>query len=523
MNNDISINVLLVENKDIYICRKGIRRAPGCPLRRNHEINLLLISEGGILHYTAIKSLSRLLASKNSKHAHKQRFCNNCLQGFTLESSRDEHQVYCENNESVRVEMPQKGSTVEFCDGQDQFTVPFIMYADFESILEPILGPNPGPVGPYTSEVTKHSPSGWRVYSKFAYREVKDPLKLYRGPDCLEKFCYYIKQEANRLYHMFPKKLMDPLTPKQWKKYNKMSRCHICFEQFGDSKKGPKVRDHCHYTGRYRGPAHRNCNLMCRIPFYIPVVFHNLSGYDAHLFIRELGRHSRDAMMMGVIAKKKEDYISFSVEVAVDKYVDKLGNEKEKLIELEFIDSFKFMASSLDSLTKNLVGGGNKMFGFENCSEKQYELLTRKVVYQYEHITSWDRFEDTKLSPIESFYSSLNMSGVSESDYQHAQRVWGEFGVRNIGHYHDLYLRTDVVLLANVFEAFRDTCLRHYSLDPAHFYMASGLAWKACLKKTEVRLELPDMLLMFERGIRGGITQAVHRYASANNKYMGDL
>ena len=150
------------------------------------------------------------------------------------------------------------------------------------------------------------------------------------------------------------------------------------------------------------------------------------------------------------------------------------------------------------------------MFGFENRSEKQYELLRRKGVYPYEHITSWDRFEDTELPPIESFYSSLNMSGVSESDYQHAQRVWEEFWVRNIGDYHDLYLRTDLVLLAKAFEAFRETCLRHYSLDPAHFYMAPGLTWKARLKKTGVRSELltdPDMLLMFERGIRGGITQ----------------
>ena len=127
---------------------------------------------------------------------------------------------------------------------------------------------------------------------------------------------------------------------------------------------------------------------------------------------------------------------------------------------------------------------------------------------------------------MESFDSSLHMSKISESDYKHAQQVWEEFGVRNIGDYHDLYFRTDVVLLANVFEAFRDTCFRHYSLDPAHFYIAPGLACKACLKKTEVRLELltgPDMLLMFKRGIRGGITQAVHRYALANNKYMGDL
>ena len=117
------------------------------------------------------------------------------------------------------------------------------------------------------------------------------------------------------------------------------------------------------------------------------------------------------------------------------------------------------------------------------------------------------------------------MSSISQDDYQHTQKVWEEFGIRNLGDYHDLYLRTDVVLLANVFEAFRDTCLKHYKLDPAHFYTSPGLDWKACLKCTGIKLELltdPDMLLMFERGIRGGITQAVCKYASANNKYMGD-
>ena len=188
MNNDISVNVLSVENKDIYICRKGIRR--------DCEINLMFISEGDRWHYTANRSLSRLLASKNSKHAHKQYFYNNCLQGFAQESSRDQHQVYCEDNETVRVEMPRKGSTDEFLDGQNQFKVPFIIYADFESILESIQGPNPDPKESYTSEVTKHSPSGWCVYSKFAYGEVKDPLKLYRGKDCLEKFCDYIRKSS---------------------------------------------------------------------------------------------------------------------------------------------------------------------------------------------------------------------------------------------------------------------------------------------------------------------------------------
>ena len=189
---------------------------------------------------------------------------------------------------------------------------------------------------------------------------------------------------------MFSEKPMDPLTKKQWNQYEKASRCHICFKLF--NSKDPKVRDHCHYTGRYRGPDHSLCNLRYRIPSYIPVVFHKLSGYDAHLFIKELGKHSKD---IGVIAKNKEDYITFLVKVTVDKYIDKEGKEKDKLIKLRFIDSFKFMASSLDSLMNNLVHGGRKMFGFEDYSELQYNLLARKGIYPYEYMLSWDKFEES--------------------------------------------------------------------------------------------------------------------------------
>ena len=507
--------VLAVEGRDIYIHKKG--------RRMGREINLLMVSEDGINHYTPIKSLSRLLKSSSTKHKCKQHFCMNCLQGFTQESSRDQHRAYCEDNESVRVEMPKQGSTIEFKDGQNQFRVPFIMYADFELILEPMDPVEPGslnPSQPYTNEVNQHTPSGWCVYSKFAYGDVDNLLRTYRGKDCTETFCNYIKGEARRLYHMFPELPMDPLTKKQWKKYKGSTKCHICYKPFIQTNL--KVRDHCHYTGLYKGPAHSLCNLRYKIPSYIKVVFHNLSGYDAHLFIRELGAHTSE---MGVIVKNKEDYISFSIKVPVDSYMDKNGEEKDKLIELRFIDSFKFMSSSLDSLTKNLVSGGKKLFGFEDYSELQYDLLTRKGVYPYEYVNSWDRFNETQLPPIDAFYSNLNMSSIGEEDYQHAQRVWKEFGIHNLGDYHNLYLRTDVVLLANVYEAFRDTCLKHYKLDPVHFYTSPGLAWKACLKHTGIKLELltdPDMLLMFERGIRGGITQAVRKYASANNKYMGD-
>ena len=315
---------------------------------------------------------------------------------------------------------------------------------------------------------------------------------------------------------------MKPLTSSQNKRYKKSKRCHICFRPF--TEKNPKVRYHCHYTGNYRGAAHRNCNLQYKIPCYIPIVFHNLAGYDAHSFIRELAASKPGGAKMEVIAKNKEDYITFSIKVVVDKCVDKNGVEKEKEIELRFIDSVKFMSSSLDSLTTNLVRVGQRLFVFEEYTPKQYELLVKKGIYPYEYMSSWDKFKEIKLLPKEAFYSKFNMVGVSSENYEHARSVWKEFGIKNLGEYHDLYLKTDVILPANVFEAFRELCLKNYGLDPAHFYTAPGLAWKACLKKTKIRLELlldPDMLLMFERGIRGGITQSVHRWAKANNPKMG--
>ena len=312
---------------------------------------------------------------------------------------------------------------------------------------------------------------------------------------------------------------MIALTNSQMKEHNGSKQCHICFKRFTD--KDRKVRDHCHYTGLYRGAAHSSCNLQYKIPNHIPVIFHNLAGYNAHLFIKELSSYTTDISM---IAKSTENYISFGIRVGVDKYVDKFGVERVKEPELRFIDSFKFMSSSLDLLVNNLARSGHEFWGFENYSEDQKKLLIRKGVYPYEYMDSWDKM-NSKLSCRDKFYSNLNMSGISIEDYKHAVKVRKEFKLNNMREYHDLYLRTYVMLLANVFEQFRRVCMDNYGLDPAHFYTAPGLAWKACLKFTRVKLELlkdMDMLLMFERGIRGGITQSVHRHTVVNNKYMED-
>ena len=208
----------------------------------------------------------------------------NCLQGFKEESSRDEHIHYCINNKSVKVEMLHKNPIVQYSDGQFQIKDPFIMYADFESILEPIQGPGNNPTISSTRGINNHVPSGWCIRSEFAYGKVENPLRLYRGEDWVKKFCDHVIGEACRLYQSFPEKPMKPLTPKEMDRYKRSERCHICFKPFKEDK--PKVRDHCHYTGHYRGPTHTKCNLQYKIPSYIPIVFHNLSGYDAHLFIK---------------------------------------------------------------------------------------------------------------------------------------------------------------------------------------------------------------------------------------------
>ena len=219
-------------------------------------------------------------------------------------------------------------------------------------------------------------------------------------------------------------------------RYKRWERCHICFKPFKEDN--PKVRGHCHYTGRYRGPTHMKSNLQYRIPSYIPIIFHSLLGYDT-LFIKELAASTDGAKMMGIIAKNKEDYISFSIKVEVDRYIDKNGMEKSREIELRFIDSFKFMSSSLDSLLNNLACRGSEFFRFDEYSENQYKLLIKKGIYPYEYMTDWDKFKEAKLPHKEAFYRKLNMTGVKDKDYEHANRVWKEFELKDLGEYHDLH------------------------------------------------------------------------------------
>ena len=136
---------------------------------------------------------------------------------------------------------------------------------------------------------------------------------------------------------------------------------------------------------------------------------------------------------------------------------------------------------------------------------------------------NWERFDKTSLPDRESFYSSLNMKNFNDINYSHGNNVFKQFKLKILGEYHDLYIQSDTLLLADVFENFRNMCIKVYELNPAHFLSLPGLAWQACRKKTNVKLELLtdyDMLLMVEEGIRGGIRHSRHRHEKAKNKYM---
>ena len=172
---------------------------------------------------------------------------------------------------------------------------------------------------------------------------------------------------------------------------------------------------------------------------------------------------------------------------------------------------------------KDLIKKFKNTYSFCNNNLNKFVLLLRKGVYTYEYADTWERFNEISLPSKEDFYSNLNMEDISDIDYRHANNVFKVFKLENLGDYHDLYVQSDTLLSVDVFNNFRDMCLKEYELDPAHFLSLSGLAWQACLKKTNTELELLidyDMLLMVEEGIRGGICHSIHQYAKANNKYM---
>ena len=515
-NPEISITVLGY-NKDERVNTLKISKYTGS----KHDILLLLIKDGEKSHYCLVKNTSALLASQINNHKGTSNICLNCMNGFKSKDSLNKHKEYCYNNECVKIVMPPPNTFLSFKNFRFSEKAPFAIYADFESFIKPIDSCDPDPNKSYTKKYQKHKPSGFSYYIISLYEDVfKSEKRTYtktkeEEPDAEDVFVKWLEKDVKEIANIKPKKMV--ITEEEEKQFNKASDCWICGEKLGNIR----VRDHCHYTGRYRGAAHNKCNLNYSKPKGVPVFFHNLSGYDSHLFIKSLGSPNPKETIE-CIPNNEEKYITFTKNLIVGKYTNKKGEVKDKTFKIVFKDSLKFMSSSLEALVKNLPKDGfiNLLKYF---TPEQVELIKQKGFYPYEYIDSIEKFNEPNPPPQKAFFSKLTGRGISEKNYKHVLNVWHTFKIKTFKDYHELYNETDVLLLADVFENFRNLCLKIYGLDPVYYFTAPGLAWDACLKMTNINLELlsdPDMLLMFEKGIRGGISMISNRYGEANNKYM---
>ncbi|MCH2406167.1 MAG: DNA polymerase, partial [Nitrosopumilus sp.] len=329
---------------------------------------------------------------------------------------------------------------------------------------------------------------------------------MYSGENAGENFIDSLQTVASQIYNNYitQPKPMPVLSEKEEEEHLNATVCHICEKEFKEDD--IREHDHDHILGNYRGAAHQYCNLQYKITastWKLPVFFHNLRSYDAHIIVKALSqRHKR----IRVIPNNIEKYLSISVN------------------QLQFLDSLQFTFQSLDNLSKTL--STEELIytrrAFQNDDE--FVLLKEKGVFPYDYFDSLQRFTDTELPCKEGFFNKLNDTEITDEQYAHAQIVWETFKRSKpdftFKDYHDIYLKTDVLLLTDFFEKFRNTCLRDSGLDAAHYYSSPGMSWDCAMKLTGVELELfldEAMYTFIERGIRGGVSMISTRFAKANN------
>lgn len=346
--------------------------------------------------------------------------------------------------------------TLKFTENKLQLRVPFCIYADFEAFSKDVETCYPDPNKSSITCNTKFEACsyGYQVICSDE-RYTKSPV-IYRGLNAVQHFLESLHEEELNIKEILRKNCPMIMTDVDKEHFKKQNQCFLC-ENFFSPETG-KVRDHCHISGKYRGAACIACNLNFKPPTFIPVVFHNLKNFDLHLLIHGIGMRKKD---ISCIPHNMERYLSLS-----------LGN-------LRFIDSLQFLNASLEELVENLASDGFKPFLLlqkEYQDPAQTHLMKRKGVYPYNYVKFFSKYEEKKLHPKIAFYNTLTKTHITNDEYMHAQQVWSTFNLKNLGEYHDIYLKSDVLLLADVFENFRDLTMKTYHLDPAHFFSCPQLS-----------------------------------------------
>ena len=521
---------------------------------RLKHIDLLLLTNEVTSHFVWIKSMSRLISSRIKKN-NRTFVCPHCIHPFKSEEYFVNHFPDCSKHIHQKIVYPTGDDTRLFWKARSKTELyPFVIYADFESYLEERDGEE---IEGGTFVINEHKPSGYCIYTVSTEDIYQTPPILYSGVDCMEHFSDSLLTEQRRISCILGVNYdMLPLTRAEELEFKSSTHCKKCGVKY--TPENNKVHHHNHITAKFVSGICNSCNIqikprrrkywrpLCNLKepsidpgsnrypqnkddfefqIHIPVCYHGLSNYDAHHIFRYFNRRvvtmfdnkihdddedSMKSMNVQIIALNLERFVSF------------------ELLNLRFIDTVKFLNSSLETLVSNLSVScctPHDLFVHTRRNMGDNNLLFAKGVFPYEYFNSLERFKETKLPSIDCFYSKLNDEPISIQDYQRAQRIWETFHCKTLQDYHDHYLKTDVLLLADVFEQFRLTGMEYYELDPAQYFTLPSFSWDALLKYTKIELELisdPEMFLFFEKGIKGGISVISHRHALANNPYIRD-
>ncbi|CAJ0828937.1 208_t:CDS:2 [Entrophospora sp. SA101] len=546
------------------------------------EVNLLVISEPDEIenprsHYCIIKDIHRLVYN-HSKHKERKYLCRYCLHVYSDEKGLRNHKCSGLNGAPQVPKVPKLYKCTKAFDNHKYMqTNPYRIFWDLECLTTK-LTPEEDAQLTRTEKIQRHIPCGYSYVvirmDSFCNYEITS-YDLYRGPNALEKFVDKLELELADINLDLSAPAEMVIEPGDYTRHRMATECWICKKEFpnqnmlktmvccpntgnykgashqGCKRKneiiGPKwyqqpsipdngifkeaykcmycdsqmldqgllkVQDHCHISSKYRGPAHSDCNKKLQMGAFktkVPLECHNYRGYDCHI-------------LMEIVAKFTADKIKCIPE--------NIGKYKAMDVgQLRFLDSFQHMSMGLEKLVATMDGNLEKFpLTIKHFTDKGYTLdqikfLFRKGVFPYDWTNSWDKFEKTALPRRKDFYSILNQQNISKADYSYAQEVWKKFEMKNFGEYHDLYLETDVLLLADVFMNYTIMCLKDNGLDPSHYVSAPGMFNDSLYKSSGAEIKLitdMDQYLLVEKGIRGSMSMVSQRYAKANNPQCPD-
>ena len=427
-NKSISINVWALGDEGYTVINRKLKN-----VNAECHIDLLRIDEEEKSHYVYIKDLSRFLNYQKSKFCKKSYFCKYCHSGFgTQELLNKHHEKGCMEVEGQQIEMPKPDEKMKFKQHYRKLRCPFVVYADFECLTEEVEKPTDKDIKTYNYQ--KHKPCGFMLNMVNAVDNTNYEY-LYRGSDAVDVFCNKVNEIREDIKERMQENKEIHMTDEDKADFKNATHCFICGEAFKknyknekEAEKYKKVRDHCHFTGKYRGCAHSICNLnYCNRYFKIPVFFHNMKKYDGHLInlIIQNGEKLSNQKKIDVIAQNSEKFINIGFD------------------SLSVKDSFSFITASLEKLAaltkydntdekdkRKWVLKDNWQNNFRYCgkndiikTEKCLDLLTEKGVCPYDYMNSFEKFNEEQLPQKKYFYSQLTEEDIACEDYEKALQI----------------------------------------------------------------------------------------------------